>query len=49
MAGQGYHDPLLAKVKVVSKDKMKEIRGHLRRWPAAWNPAILRDYEPKIL
>jgi len=47
--GQGHHDPPLGMVKVVSKEKMKEIRDHLRRWSAAWNPDILRDYEHKIL
>jgi len=47
--GQGHRDPPMAMVKVVSKGKMKEIRDHLRRWSAAWDPDILRDYEHKIL
>jgi hypothetical protein len=39
----------MVKVKVVSQEKMKEIRDHLRRWSAAWDPDILRDHEHKIL
>ena len=30
---QGHRDPPLAKIGVVSGKRMKEIRGHLIRWP----------------
>lgn len=47
--GQVHHDPPEANVKVVSKDRMRQIRGYLRRYPLTGRDGIILRHEPNIL
>jgi len=47
--GQEHRDPFGVRVKVVSRKRMKEIRGYLRRYPLSGSDDIILLHENNIL